>query len=107
MEQDSSQRTLRLSGALTIDRAASLKAELAVALSESQEVLADLSAIVDLDLACLQIFYAARKQAVSGGKAFHFVGSVPSRVVRRLSASGFLRGDSERAEDFEASLADF
>ncbi len=107
MEQNSSRRTLKLAGALNIERASSLKAELAAALSASSEVFADLSAIEDLDLACLQVFYAAHKQALARGKIFHFTGSVPGRVVRRLSASGFLRGSPDTAEDFEASLADF
>jgi anti-anti-sigma regulatory factor len=107
MEQNSSRRRLDLAGALTIERASALKTELLAALAEPGALYVDISAIDDLDLSCLQVFYAARKQAVAVGKDFHFSGTVPGRIVKRLVASGFLRGSSERAEDFEASLTDF
>lgn len=102
-----SPRIVNLSGSLIVDRSEGLKAELTAALAESSQVLVSLSLLEDLDLACLQVLYAARRQAVAEGKDFHFVGTVPSRIVRRLAASGFLQGNPERAEDFEAGLTDF
>jgi anti-anti-sigma regulatory factor len=100
-------KILNFSGALLVDRAAALKAELSEALEGSSQVLVSLSLIEDLDLACLQVFYAARRTAVKSGKEFHFIGTVPSRIVKRLAAAGFLSGSPERAEDFEAGLIEF
>jgi len=107
MEHGPSPRIVNLSGSLLVDKASALRDELAAALASSLHVLVSLSLVEELDLACLQVLYAARRSAAASGGELHFAGSVPSRVVKRLSACGFLRGMPERAEDFEASLVDF
>lgn len=107
MQKNENPKILNLSGSLLIDRAASLKKELVAALDDSSHVLVSLSLVEDLDLSCLQVFYAARRTAIASGKEFHFIGTIPSRIAKRLMASGFLRGSAERAEDFESRLADF
>lgn len=100
-------KIINLSGPLTVERAVSLKTELLAALAGKGPLLISLSLVEDLDLACLQVIYAARKSAAASGKDFHFIGSVPSRIVKRLQAAGFVHGAPERAEDFEAELVDF
>lgn len=100
-------KILNLSGSLTIDRVATLKDELSATLAESSQILVSISLVEEIDLACLQVLYSARRSAVATGKEMHFIGTVPSRVVRRLAAAGFLHGSPERAEDFEAGLTDF
>jgi anti-anti-sigma regulatory factor len=100
-------RIVNLHGSLTVERASQLRDELAAALESADQAFISLSLVEELDLACLQVFYSARKTARAAGKQVHFVGSVPSRVVRRLAASGYLRGAPERAEEFEAALVDF
>lgn len=105
--ESDTQKILNPSGSLMIDRAASFASELSAALASTPRLLISLSGIEDLDLACLQVLYAARRSAAAAGKELHFVGTVSSRVVRRLAAAGFLRGSPERAEDFEAALTDF
>jgi anti-anti-sigma regulatory factor len=100
-------KIVNLHGSLTIDRASALKAEIGEALGLSDNVLLSLSLVEDLDLACLQVFYAAKASAVAAGKELHFLGSVPSRVSGRLAACGFLRGTPGRAEEFESALVDF
>ncbi len=107
MEAPLSPRIVNLQGSLSIERAAALKAEIAEALRGGDSVLLSLSLAEDLDLSCLQVIYAAKRQALSSGKALHFLGSVPSRIARRLAACGFLRGPAERAEDFESALVGF
>ncbi len=100
-------KIVNLSGALIIDRASALKDELVAAFAESSQVLVSLSLVEDLDLSCLQVFYAARRSAASTGMDFHFIGTVPPRIAKRLATTGFLDGMPERAEDFEAALIDF
>jgi anti-anti-sigma regulatory factor len=100
-------KIINLGGSLIVDRASALKSELAAALAASGNVLVSLSTAEELDLACLQVLYAARKSAFAAGKEFHFVGTIPTRVAKRLSAAGVLKGLPERAEDFEAGLVDF
>jgi anti-anti-sigma factor len=107
MQHDSAPMIVNLSGALTIERASALRDEISTALAKADNVLLSLSLVEELDLACLQVFYAAKKSASSRGKELHFVGTVPSRVVKRLAACGLLHGAAASAEDFEAGLADF
>jgi len=107
MEHDSSPMVVNLSGALTIDRAAKLKEELSSNLAASDNVLVSLSLVEDLDLPCLQVFYAAKKTAIAGRKQLHFIGTIPPRVVNRLAACGLFRGKSGSSEDFESGLIDF
>ena len=107
MERDQSPSIINLHGALTIERAVGLKDEITAALDASDNVLLSLSLVEDLDLACLQVFYAAAKTSAARGKQLHFVGTVPSKIVKRLAACGLTRGISGRAEDFESGLVDF
>ncbi len=107
MQAGQSPRIINLHGPLTIDRSSELKAEISDALGSCDNVLISISLVEELDLACLQVFYAAKAEALAAGKELHFLGSVPSRVAKRLAASGFLRGPSEHAEEFESALVDF
>ncbi len=63
MRVGQSPRILNLQGTLTVDRAQGLKAELSEALSANDVVLLSLSLVEELDLACLQVFYAAKTEA--------------------------------------------
>jgi len=107
MQGSSASETVKLQGPLTVDRAASIKAELSKALAGADRVMVDLSSAEDIDLAILQAVYAARAEAEATGRELHFEGTIPLRVAKRLSACGFLRGAPERAEDFEAALVGF
>jgi anti-anti-sigma factor len=106
-EQNSAPKTLSPSGSLNVDRAASLQTELSSALGEAKHVLVDLSGVDEIDLSALQILYAARRSARAAGKELHLVGSMSSKVVKRLVACGFLHGSPTRAEEVETGLADF
>lgn len=107
MQGSSQAITVNLQGSLSIDRAAEIKERLSRALASSARVAIDISSAEDIDLSCLQAFYAARAEAKAVGKELHFEGTIPQKVSKRLSACGFLRGAPERAEDFEASLVGF
>jgi anti-anti-sigma regulatory factor len=95
---------LDLGATLTVDRAASLRDELAAALAEGGKVSIVFSAVEDLDLSCLQVLYAATLSARAAGRELHFTGSLSRRVSNRLKSCGFLGKDFERAEDLESSL---
>jgi len=109
MSQNSRDASVVLSpsGALIIDRASAFKSEMADALGKSKKIVVDLSHVEELDLACLQVLYAARRAAMALGGELHFSGTVSSRIAKRLSAAGVLSGTPGRAEDFEASLLEF
>lgn len=107
MKAGQSPKIIHLLGSLLVDRAASLKEEISEALEGSDNVLLGVSQVEDLDLACLQVLYAAKKSAASAGKELHFLGSVPSRLSKRLVACGFLHGVSGNAEEFESALVGF
>lgn len=106
-EQHGAPSLVKLSGALGIDRAAALQAELSSALAGADKLLLDLSSVDDIDLAALQILYAARRSAKAQSKELHLSGGLPPKLVKRLVASGFLRAMVERAEEAENGLADF
>jgi anti-anti-sigma regulatory factor len=80
---------------------------MAAALEKSRKVIVDLSHVEELDLACLQVLYAARRAAQASGGELHFSGTVSPRIAKRLSAAGVLSGTPGRAEDFEALLLEF
>jgi anti-anti-sigma regulatory factor len=107
MQTGQSPKIINLHGPLTIERSSALKAEIAEALEGHDNVLLSISLVEELDLACLQVLYAAKAEAAALGKELHFLGSVPSRVTNRLTACGFLRGPSEHAEGFESALVGF
>jgi anti-anti-sigma regulatory factor len=95
------------SGSLSVERASSLKEELSAALAEGDKVLVDVSSIEELDLACLQVLYAANLSAKAAGKELHFSGALPSSIAKRLSSCGFLCGPNEGPEGLESALVDF
>jgi anti-anti-sigma factor len=98
---------INLSGSLAVDRAAALKEELTKALEGCESVVINISQVEEIDLSCLQVLYSAGSTAKTKGKGLHFAGSAPAKVVKRLAACGFLRGEPERAEEFEAALVGF
>jgi anti-anti-sigma regulatory factor len=99
--------TVALQGPLTIERAAAVKEALGKALAAASIILVDISSAEDIDLAGLQVLYAARAEAKAGGKELHFAGTMPARVVKRLSSCGFLRGVPGSAAEFETALVGF
>jgi anti-anti-sigma regulatory factor len=107
MQTGQSPKIVNLHGSLTVERAIAFKEELSLALAGGDNLLLSLSLVEDIDLACLQILYAAKASAASQGKEIHFLGSVPSRIMKRMATCGFLRGASDRAEDFESALVGF
>ena len=107
MQAGQSPKMVSLHGNLSVDRAAALKSEIAVALETSDIVLLGISRVEDLDLACLQVLYSAKASASARGKELHFHGSLPPQVSKRLVTCGFLRDLPGSAEEFELGLVGF
>lgn len=103
---------IRPEGVLGVDRAAALKAELLEALAVSGKVVLNMEAVTDIDLACLQVLYSARKTALERSREFSVRGSLPQRSLERLHAAGFLAmkpggGTASAPVNLEALLVDF
>jgi Anti-anti-sigma regulatory factor (antagonist of anti-sigma factor) len=107
MEADEGPRLVKLGASLTIDKAAVLKDELSAALSDSERVLLDVSAIEELDLSCLQVLYAAKAQAKEMGRTLHLSGQGSDKILSRLSACGFLRDAAAGSRDIDSALVGF
>ena len=107
MQDGQSPTIINLHGTLSVERSSSLKDELGQALEEQDTVLISISLVEEIDLACLQVFYAAKAQAAAEGKELRFIGSVPSRVTARLATCGFLRRRVDSADDLESALVGF
>jgi anti-anti-sigma regulatory factor len=107
MDHDSSPVIVHLLPALTIDRAFELKAEITKALEASDLVHLDFSHVEELDLACLQLIYAARSTAKTTGKRIGLVGLPSPHATKRLAAAGFLHPNPGTDENpLETALID-
>ena len=108
MSSDSHPAILHLLPTLSIDRAAEFKAQLVEAFSASDDVILDFSPVEEIDLACLQLVYAARSTAGAAGKRLAFSGMPSPHVMARLSAAGFLRAvdPNEDGASLESALID-
>ena len=103
-ESKGSATRLSPQGNLGIERATSLRAEILECFSGGGPVEFDFTAVGDLDLPCLQVLYAARREALERGLSFRLSGKVASRIVKRLRASGFVTSMPESGAELEASL---
>ncbi|HUX40994.1 MAG TPA: STAS domain-containing protein [Rectinemataceae bacterium] len=91
-------------GNLGIEKASSLRAEILDGFSGGAPVEFDFSGIGDLDLPCLQVLYAARREAIERDLHFRLSGSVSPRIARRLKASGFVNALPESGAELEGCL---
>jgi len=91
-------------GSPSIDKAASMKDELLVALSQAAQVVVSLSLLDSIDLAAIQLLKAAYLESRKLGKSFHLTGTVKPELARAFSVSGFARFPTENARDLEEEL---
>jgi len=101
------QKLIAPEGALGIEAASPLRQELLAAFAGSDEVLFDFSLAEDIDLAVLQVLYAARRSAELGTVRFSLMGKVSEKISRRLQVAGFTRTPCRTGEELEASLVDY
>ena len=98
---------LDLEGNLGIEKAASLRLRILEELRGGRTVEIDLSAVDDIDLSCLQVLYAARREAARLGGSFALRGVLSRRIVKRLKSSGFVLALPGTGGDLETTLVDF
>jgi len=107
LASNESRPRLKLSGALTIENAATVAASLQAAIKPGADIEVDLSAVTELDLPALQLLYSAAKTVQATGNAMKLTGKLQSDAIRRLVASGFIREIPGTAEQLMRQLPDY
>jgi anti-anti-sigma regulatory factor len=78
---DTSEVTVAVSGALTIERSGEFRQILTNALAGAQRVVLDVGQLHDIDLTALQLICAACKTAAAADKTFIFAGPLPDCLM--------------------------
>lgn len=102
--ESGSKGRLRPEGRLGIERASGLKTEILERLSEGAMLEFDLSSVEDIDLPCVQVLYAARREADRRNSKFTLVGTLSERVAKRLVDGGFIPAMLETGSELERAL---
>ncbi|TVR70179.1 MAG: STAS domain-containing protein [Spirochaetaceae bacterium] len=82
-------KVVNLTGSVTVSSVDALAGQIRDSVAEKEMVLLSLSQATEIDLAGVQLLYAARRYAVGQGKALHITGAVPMPVAQRLLRCGF------------------
>ncbi len=90
---------LTIAGAVTVQRAAELKAVLVDALAKADRVAIDLSGVTDVDLCGLQLLCSAQRTASGSRKRLALVGPAPDVFRRAAADAGFCVRTGCGAED--------
>lgn len=94
-------------GDATVTGVGALKQRLAEALDSSAKVLVNLSHVSEMDLAGVQLLYAAKREALARDIDFHLTGTVSDPVRETLEAGGFVQKAPADARELESVLLDY
>lgn len=83
---------LSLNGELTLLHAARFKAELIRALDTSRKVIIDTEGLLEIDLACLQLFCAAHRSALAKGKELLLAPPHSEPLAQKIDQAGLGAG---------------
>jgi anti-anti-sigma factor len=97
LEQSEESSVIHLEGAIDIAVVAEFKKVLLQAFTSGTEVRVVLDCVSDLDVAAMQLLWAARREARALGVEFALVGPAPNSVTCALLHAGF--------EDFPAIVS--
>jgi|GEM_PF-1305907 len=100
-------KVVNIDGEITLPHAESVAQTIQKALDEKPMVLLSLSQARDIDLAGIQVIYAARRYAQKKDRSFHITGAVPETIARRLHQAGFSHGIYLDGRDLDARLVEF
>lgn len=100
-------QVVNLNGDVTIARATELRATILEALEQKETVLAGLGQATDIDLAGIQLLYAAKRFARSVGRQFHLTGTVPDIIADRLFRAGVITEKAHNGKELEECMVDF
>ncbi len=88
MEGREAGEIVTIGGALTVQRAAELKAVLVDALARADAVAVDLGGVTEVDLCGLQLLCSATRTAARSGKRFALTGRTADAVRRAAAEAG-------------------
>lgn len=100
-------KVVNIEGDLTLPHAEAAASRIKQAIQEKPMVLLSLSQASDIDLAGIQVIYAARRYAQKNDRSFHITGAVPETIARRLHHAGFTQGIHLDGRDLDSRLLEF
>lgn len=100
-------KVVNLDGDITLPGAEKAMTRIREAIDEKPMVLLSLSQATDIDLAGVQVIYAARRYAIKKDRSFHITGAVPEKIARRLDHAGFVHGVFLDGRDLDSRLIEF
>jgi anti-anti-sigma regulatory factor len=100
-------RVVTLQGDLSIQKASGLADELKSVLDQADRVVLDIGHAERIDLACIQVLYAAKKTADGMGKELVFNGAVAPEIAATLAVGGFCKTPPEDGTELGAALVEF
>lgn len=98
---------IKVTGNLCIDRAAEIRKQLCEEIDRTNELLVDLSGVDRIDLAGIQILYAAGRSCIARQKPFRLIGTVNAEVCETIAGAGFSAAGASDWQALAGSLHDF
>jgi anti-anti-sigma regulatory factor len=90
-----------------IDGVTDLANRIREALSSSNRLEIDLSAVVELELPTIQVLYAAAQAATAAGGGANLTGSIHEAVASRLLATGFSKAIVRDGQALQSRMPGF
>jgi anti-anti-sigma factor len=98
LEQSEVECSVRLVGEINVASAAELKRVLMEALAPGKTVCVEMKNVTEIDVTALQLLWAARREAESGGVGFARSGLVPEAILAIAAEAGL--------EEFPVAMAE-
>ena len=83
---------LNIAGDLSVDRLRELKAALLTGMAQARQVTVELGPVTTVDIACLQVLYAAIRSFKLKNKTLLFRGEGMEAVLKAASRAGMILG---------------
>ncbi|MFP4211689.1 MAG: lipid asymmetry maintenance protein MlaB [Alkalispirochaeta sp.] len=100
-------KIVNLGGRITLPRIEEINTLLKDEIDASPAVLVSLSRAEEIDLAGVQLLYAARRYANSRERTMHITGTVPEAIAERLYRSGFTSSIIRDGKELDENLHEF
>ncbi len=100
-------KVVNLLGDLTLSTVDERAEEIRRSLESAPMVLLSLSRTTGIDLAGIQLLYAARRYAEKAGRSLHITGSVAEPVAQKLFKCGFTESLIRQGRDLDENLRGF
>jgi anti-anti-sigma regulatory factor len=100
-------KVLSLEGSMTVDRCEDVKKQITDLLGTHGQVILNLNRVERIDLAFVQVMYAAKREAEELGKELHLHGSLQKEVSDTFLYAGLTREGCMDARVLESHLIEF